>query len=52
MFYDIKGKSISVTGCGGPCCETIRLPHFLDNWLTDGHPLSPGKFLVVISVTG
>jgi hypothetical protein len=32
-----KGKAIPVTGCGGPYgCETPRLPHFLDNRLTDG----------------
>jgi hypothetical protein len=32
-----KGKAIPVTGSGGPCdCETSRLPHFLDNRLTDG----------------
>jgi hypothetical protein len=32
-----KGKAIPVTGCGGPYgCETLRLPHFLDNQLTDG----------------
>jgi hypothetical protein len=31
-----KGKVIPVTGCGGPYnCETSRLPHFLDNRLTD-----------------
>jgi hypothetical protein len=40
-FNDIlcgsKGKAITVTGRGGPQgCETSRLPHFLDNWLTDG----------------
>jgi hypothetical protein len=33
----IKGKVIPVTGRGGPyICETSRLPHFLDNRLTDG----------------
>jgi hypothetical protein len=32
-----KGKAIPVTGRGGPQgCETSRLPHFLDNRLTDG----------------
>jgi hypothetical protein len=32
-----KSKAIPVTGCGGPKgCETLRLPHFLDNRLTDG----------------
>jgi hypothetical protein len=32
-----KNKAIPVTGRGGPYgCETSRLPHFLDNRLTDG----------------
>jgi hypothetical protein len=32
-----KGKAIPVTGREGPyCCEKSRLPHFLDNRLTDG----------------
>jgi hypothetical protein len=32
-----KRKLIPVTGRGGPQgCETSRLPHFLDNRLTDG----------------
>jgi hypothetical protein len=32
-----KGKAIPVTGRGGPRgCETSKLPHFLDNRLTDG----------------
>jgi hypothetical protein len=32
-----KCKAIPVTGHGGPlCCETSRLPHFLDNQLTAG----------------
>jgi hypothetical protein len=32
-----KGKAILVTGLRGPeGCETSRLPHFLDNRLTDG----------------
>jgi hypothetical protein len=36
MMYS-KAKAIPVTGCGGPqVCETLRLPHFLDNQLTDG----------------
>jgi hypothetical protein len=31
-----KGKAIHVSGHGGPWgCETLRLPHFLDNQLTD-----------------
>jgi hypothetical protein len=33
----VKVKAILVTGRGGPySCETSRLPHFLDNLLTDG----------------
>jgi hypothetical protein len=36
-----KGKSIPVAGHGGPLgCETSRLPHFLDNRLTDGEVAS------------
>jgi hypothetical protein len=32
-----KGKRILVTGRGGPSvCETSRLPHFLNNRLTNG----------------
>jgi hypothetical protein len=32
-----KGKSIPVTGPGGPWgCEMSVLPHFVDNRLTDG----------------
>jgi hypothetical protein len=32
-----ESKAIPVTGRGGPYgCETSRLPHFLDNRLTDG----------------
>jgi hypothetical protein len=32
-----KDNAIPVTGCGGPKgCEMLRLPHFLDSWLTDG----------------
>jgi hypothetical protein len=31
-----NGKAVPVTGRGGPQgCETSRLPHFLDNRLTD-----------------
>jgi hypothetical protein len=30
-------EGIPVTDNGGPWgCETSRIPHFLDNWLTDG----------------
>jgi hypothetical protein len=39
MFHKAtyKGKAIPVTGREGPqVCERPRLPHFLDNWLTDG----------------
>jgi hypothetical protein len=33
----VKIKAILVTGRGSPwVCETSRLPHFLDNRLTDG----------------
>jgi hypothetical protein len=39
-----KGKGIPVRGCAGPhCCEASRLPHFLDNWLTDGGDFIPRK---------
>jgi hypothetical protein len=32
-----KGKALPATGRGGPLsCGTSRLPHFLDNRLTDG----------------
>jgi hypothetical protein len=32
-----KGKAVPVRGRGGPRgCGTSRLPHFLDNQLTDG----------------
>jgi hypothetical protein len=32
-----EGKAIPVIGRAGPyICETSRLPHFLDNRLTDG----------------
>jgi hypothetical protein len=58
-FY-IEGRAIHVTGRGGPYdCETSRLPHFLDNRLTDrgeasraARPSPPGRFLVLISVRG
>jgi hypothetical protein len=53
-------KATPVTGREGPWgCETSRLPHFLDNRLTDGDevfipthrpPFTPGRFLVLISV--
>jgi hypothetical protein len=32
-----KVKRIPVTGRGGlQGCEMLRIPHYLDNWLTDG----------------
>jgi hypothetical protein len=62
FWYYKKGKAIPVTGRGGPQGrETSRLPHFLDNRLTDGgevasltrrHPLPPGIFLILNSVRG
>jgi hypothetical protein len=59
----IKSKSIPVTDRGGPQgCETSRLPHFLDNRLTDGGDVSltcrpaalypQEESLVLISVRG
>jgi hypothetical protein len=58
----VKGKSIPVTGCGGPQgCEMSRFSHFLDSQLTDGcevvdlmhqSPFTPGRFLVFISIRG
>jgi hypothetical protein len=54
LTYQITGKVIPVTGHGDPYgCETSRLPHLLDNRLTDGGevvsltrrpPFSPKKF--------
>jgi hypothetical protein len=36
----VKNKAIPVTGRGGPQnCETTKLPHSLDNRLTDGGEL-------------
>jgi hypothetical protein len=55
----IKEKAIAVTGRGDPYgCETSRLPHFLDNRLTNGGEVvsrtrraaalfPPGRFLVL-----
>jgi hypothetical protein len=32
-----KGKAIPVTGRESPYgCETSKVPHLLDNWLTEG----------------
>jgi hypothetical protein len=37
VIADIKGKAVPVTGRSGPWVyETLRLPHFLENRLTDG----------------
>jgi hypothetical protein len=57
-----KKVKLSITGHGGPYgCETSKLPHFLDNQLTDGGEVvsltrqllfPPGRFLVLISVRG
>jgi hypothetical protein len=61
-IQSIKKVSIPVTDRGGPYgCETSRLPHFLENLLTNGGevvslthrpPLLAGRFLVLISVRG
>jgi hypothetical protein len=57
----IKTKAIPIRGRGGPyCCETSRLPHFLDDSqmavrlsaLRPTRLLPPGRFLVLISVRG
>jgi hypothetical protein len=46
LAYKGKGKAIPVTGHEGPLgCETSRLPHFLDNRLTDGsEAVSPTRW--------
>jgi hypothetical protein len=37
VYGKAKGKAIPVTGHGGPLgCETLRVPHYLDDRLTDG----------------
>jgi hypothetical protein len=37
ILVKVKGKAIPVTGRGNPySSETSKLPHFLDNRLTDG----------------
>jgi hypothetical protein len=39
-LYWLKGKAIPVTGREGPyVCETSKLPHLLDNRLTDGRDI-------------
>jgi hypothetical protein len=36
MKVKVKRKAVPVTGRGGPqSCEASRIPHFLDNRLTD-----------------
>jgi hypothetical protein len=61
--YEVKSKAISITGLGDLYgCEMSRIPHCLNNWLTDGgevvsltcHPSTTPKehFLVLISVRG
>jgi hypothetical protein len=36
LFKLVKGEVIPVAGRGGPYgCETLRLPYYLDNRLTD-----------------
>jgi hypothetical protein len=36
-YVDGKSKAIPVTGRGGLySCDMLRIPHCLDNWLTDG----------------
>jgi hypothetical protein len=63
--YAKKCKAIPVTCLGSPKnCEMSRLPHVLDNGLTDGgevvsptslpssRPLLPRRFLVLISIRG
>jgi hypothetical protein len=51
-LFSKKGKAIPVTDRAGPwICETSRLPHFLDNLLTDGgEVVSPT--LQAVPVTG
>jgi hypothetical protein len=52
----LNNRVIFVTGrCNLYGCETSRLPHFLQNWLTDGirltlrPPYTPGRFLIILS---
>jgi hypothetical protein len=52
----LNGKTIPVTGRGGLyVCETSRLPHFLDNRLTDGGEVVsrthlPRVFLTILKI--
>jgi hypothetical protein len=61
MSWWILLSSAKVGRGGLRGCETSRLPHFLDNRLTDGGEVfsltrrpssTPRKFQVLISVTG
>jgi hypothetical protein len=55
-----RRKASPLMGCGGPQdCETLKLPHFLDIWLTGNSEddsitwwldSSLGRFMVLISV--
>jgi hypothetical protein len=37
ILYIVKEQSYSLTSRGGLWgCEILRIPHFLENWLTDG----------------
>jgi hypothetical protein len=57
-----RGKAIPLTGRSGQQgCDTSRLPHLLENRVTDGGevisimrqpPFTPGRFLGLISVRG
>jgi hypothetical protein len=43
-----KGKATPVTGCGSSeGCETSRLPHFLDNRLTDDCEIVSRKIYII-----
>jgi hypothetical protein len=45
IYYIKNGKAILVTVREGPSgYETSRLPHFLDNRLTDGDEVSPTRW--------
>jgi hypothetical protein len=62
MLVSVVKMVILVTDREGPeGCETFRVPHYLDNRLTDGGkvvsltrrpPFTPGIFLVTICVRG